>query len=812
MHHAHARRLPLAPTLALLLVLAVVTLLCAAAQARAAADPGPSLGLTGLQALLAPGDPVPGHMKTVLKGTAVVDIPVSVLAVVDDSTWGKLILFDSNDPRIADIGGIAAGMSGSPIYVTADGVDKVVGAVSWGSDFSLGGTGLATPIESMTAVQDKYGPSSVLSSVVASSARLAAPVSGAAGEISSLVLAPNAAIAAAVQPAEGQTVMHPLALVEIGGVPSSSKAYKTLASRLQADGLTVIPAQTATGGADTTTPDLRPGSACAVLFSRGFWWMGVLGTVTYVDGDTALLFGHPILGDPYGMDLGAGAMEGILTGATVAGIWPSSASPEKIMSPADVKGSVTQDRPSGVVAKLGGSADTFPVTTDVTVAGGQHLVDTTDVGQWFATTYWPGSSDSFGGDPGAAGSVVSGGFYHALDADSLAGSATTTTTVKVTDSTGSYTVSRDNVWDTDGTSVALADEVAGDATELLSSLVVDPFGLRHVHVDSVAVTGAVSSARRSGSLIDAQLEAPLRIGDNIVDISFYRYGSPDLQTVKATLTLPDGTDLDGRLDVVAAQDAGMYSDYMDVGSTGGGTPQTLAQVKAQLDAEATNDDVVVSYTPRSALETGDGMPTPSAGVHAPTGWVLIGDVSKTTAQVQLTGPAMVPLGSPLPLMGVVPEATAKVPLSVYVHTAGTPEPSTPTLTLTSDFSSDDGATFTAVLPPAQHDQIVTVTVPALSSDGLPGSATRTIVVKAAVKLSLARAKGKATLTARVSPRGTGGRVAFQRRSGGGWLPLGSAAVGHDGTAKLKVSAGVTSVRARFTGSNLNGASAWAKAR
>jgi hypothetical protein len=810
MHHAHARR-PLAP-LALLLVLAIVALLGAAAQARAAADPGPSLGLTGLQAMLASGDPVPGHMKTVLKGTAVVDVPLSVLAVVDASTWGKLILFDSSDPRIADIGGIAAGMSGSPIYVTDGGVDKVIGAVSWGSDFSLGGTGLATPIESMTAVQDQHTSSTALSRVVASPARLAAPVAGVAGEISSLVLAPNAATAAAVAPAVGQTVMHPLALVEIGGVPSSSKAYRTLASRLEAAGLTVIPAQTSAAAAGATTPDLGPGSACAVLFSRGFWWMGVLGTVTYVDGNSAMLFGHPILGDPFAMDLGAGAIEGILTGATVDGIWPSSSTPEKIMSPTDVKGAVTQDRPSGVLARLGGSADTFPVTTDVTVAGGQHLVDATDVGQWFATKYWPGSSDSFGsGDPGAIGSVISGGLYHALDADSLAGSATTTTTVKVSDPTGAYTVSRSNVWDADGSSAALADEAAGDAAELVSSLVVDPFGLRQVHVDSVAVTAAVSSARRSGSLVDARLAAPLRVGENVVDISYYRYGSPDLQTVKATLTLPRGTGLDGRLDVVAAQDAAMYSDMTVSGPVSGGTPQTAAQVKAQLESEATNDDVIVSYTPRSALETSSDMPTPSASIDVPTGWVLSGDISKTTAQVQLTGPATVPLGSPLPLMGVVPEATAKVPVSVYVHTAGTPQPSSPRLTLTSGFSSREGATFTAVLPPAQHDQIVTVTVPALSSTGLPGSATRTIVVKAAVKLSVVRAQGKATLTARVSPRGTGGRVAFQGRRGGGWLPLGSAAVGRDGTARLSVPAGVTRVRARYTGSTLNGASAWAEA-
>jgi hypothetical protein len=822
MQHAPTRRPRRARTLLVLLAFVLAALTVAAAPALAA-NAGPTLGLTGLQAKLAAGDPVPAYMKTVLKGTTVTDIPVRVLAIVDSSTWGKLIMFDSTDARITDIGGIAAGMSGSPIYVNDGGQDKMIGAVSWGAEFSLGGTGLATPIEDMTAVQDHYG---AVGSALTPAARattgaarttvpLSAPVGTSAGTVKSLVLAKNAKTAAAVAPVVGQTVMHPLALAEIGGIPAGSKAYKTLAAKLEATGLTVIPAQTSPSAGGPATPDFAAGSACAVLFSRGFWWMGVLGTVTYVDGDSVMMFGHPILGDPFALDLGTGTMEGILTGATVGGIWPSSSDPEKMMTPADVKGTATQDRSTGVLGTIGTTADLFPVTTDTSVDGGaQHVVDSTDVGEWFGSVFWPGSVDSFGmNDPGTTGSVVAGGFYHALDSDALAGSAETTTTVHVTDASGSTTISRDNIWDADGSETALADTAAGDATDIVSSVVNDQFGLRHVHIDSVSVTATLSSARRSGSLVDAQLEAPLKVGDNVIDITYYRWGSAELQTLKATLTLPAGTDLDGELDVTSAASAAEMSYFMG-SSSSASVPETLAQVKAQLEAAPTNDDLVVGFTPRSAMDDyeGDGYPPAAASVNVPTGWVLSGSIAKRTTQIQLRAPSTVGLGSPMTLSGYLPSASASVPLSVYVYTAGTSQPSTPTMTLVAKYDGDM-ASFNTVLPPATHDQVVTVTAPALSSSGLPGSASSTIVVRAQLSLGVKRSHGKWSLTARVTPPGSGGSVEFQRRVHGRWATLATVPVTKNGAARVTLAGKKPAgVRARFTGSTLNGATAWVKSR
>ncbi|HEY5387123.1 MAG TPA: hypothetical protein VIL79_04390 [Thermoleophilia bacterium] len=795
----------------LVAALAALVVMLAAGPAMAG-PPGATLDLASLQAKLTVSGPIDGTMKTVMNGTTVTDIPVRVLAIVEASTWGKLIMFESTDPAITQIGGIAAGMSGSPIYVTDGGVDKLIGAVSWGSDFSLRGTGLATPIEYMTAVQDKYAALASPARHAPATVELKAPVRTAAGAVHEIVLAPTAKAAGAVPAAAGQAVMHPLALAEIGGLPASSKAYKTLAAKLESAGLTVIPAQASPLAAGADTPDLTAGSACAVLFSKGFYWMGVLGTVTYVDGNTAMMFGHPILGDPFGMDLGVGALEGALTGATVDAIWPSSMSPQKVMTPADVKGTATQDRSSGVVGEIGAAADLFPVTTDATVDGAsEHVVDSTDVGEWFASSFWPGSADSYGmGDPGAAGAVVAAGLYHALDRDAMSGSATTTTTVLASDSSGSYTITRDNVWDADGSYSSLADTAAGDATDIVSSIVNDPYGLRRAHIDSVSVTASLSSSRRSGALVDALLPAPLKVGDNLIDITYYRWGSPDLQTVQATLNIPSGTELDGELGVMSAADAASLADWMGPSSGTPAAPETLAQVKTALESAPTNDDLVVSFTPRGALQSDD--PSPAASVNVPTGWVLGGTVTKRTTQIVLGGPGVASLGSPIPLLGMLPNATSDVLVSIYVHTVGTPQPATRTMTVMAGYDGDLGS-FETVLPPARHDQVITVTAPAEGNSGLPGSASRIVVVRATLTLGARSDHGKLNLTARVTPRGTGGSVVFQRRVAGTWVKVATVPVKSDGTARLTLTAKAsTMMRARFAGSDLNGASAWVQAR
>ena len=78
-----------------------------------------------------------GEARTVVRGTDIVTFPVTVIDV-QRSADGPGRHPDPGarrpGPLIDQTGGVAEGMSGSPVYVTgADGVARVIGAVAYGS-------------------------------------------------------------------------------------------------------------------------------------------------------------------------------------------------------------------------------------------------------------------------------------------------------------------------------------------------------------------------------------------------------------------------------------------------------------------------------------------------------------------------------------------------------------------------------------------------------------------------------------------------------------------------------------------------------
>jgi hypothetical protein len=795
---------------ALLLVVVAAGLLVAAGPAFAA--PPPTLGLDALQAELAVHGALDGVMKTSLHGTSVTPIPVKVLAVVDGFSWGKLIMFECTDPAVTDIGGIAAGMSGSPIYVDVGDGPRMIGAVSYGDAFTLRGTGLATPIEYMTAIQEQYGAarsaagaSGSAGGTAAKTVRLDRPVVTSSGVVRKLVLGKQAQAAAA---GAGTSVMHPLAEAMITGLSRSTAAYKRLAAKLEAAGLTVVTNDSAGDGG--ATPDLVPGSPAGVSYASGLYGLYVLGTVTYVDGDDVLLFGHPTLGG-YGMDIGLGPIQGTLVGADVGGVWPSSYSPYKMMTPADAKGVATQDRAAGELAVLGGSAPAFPVTTHTTVDGGAPGTDLTDLGQWFATGYYPELLDPYGSGtyPGITSAVAAAGLYHSLGMDPLAGSATTTTTVVVNDGTQDYTFTRDNIWDDAGdfTGTGLADVASYDVTTILANALSDPYDTRNVTVKSVDVDAAFSTTRRYAGISDATVARAIHWGSNTVDVTYYHTGSADPQTLHAALDVPQGTSLSGYLEVVPATVWASYSSEYSDGGTG--VPLTMAQTKEIVDALPTNGDVLVAYIPDGSEEEGDGGaysgPKPAAQQILHGDWAFDGGVEKSTASVVLQHRGTPALGEPFPVGGYVRRTTADVSVDVYCWEAGKPEPTEPTTTVVA--MNDGGmADFGAMLPGFRHNVLVTAEVGALTADSLPGAGQTLVKVAASTRLTAQKRGGRLTLTARVTPSDTVGSVTFQRLVRGHWVAAGTAKL-KAGVASVKT-AGAAKVRARFTGGSLNAASAW----
>ena len=302
-------------------ILAVAVLTgCATALPAAAADP--VLPLSEVR----PG--MTGTAHTVVRGTEVVTFPVTVLDVGrGPGPGGSLIVIRADGPLMDETGGIAEGMSGSPVYVTGeDGVDRVIGAIAYGQGDERNRIGGITPIEQMLAVAG--GPRA-----------LALPQAAAQRPVR---VAADEAAAARLRRAEPRArVLVPLRRWSVAGVhPRLSRGLsRRLGTGVQVDAV----------ASRTPRPPapLEPGRTMTAQVLGGDIALGAIGTVTYVDGPTVLGFGHPFTG--------AGAVRLLLGDGwiitTVSA--PVKGLSYKLGEPGTLQGMITGDRRDGVVGRIG---------------------------------------------------------------------------------------------------------------------------------------------------------------------------------------------------------------------------------------------------------------------------------------------------------------------------------------------------------------------------------------------------------------------------------------------------------------------------
>jgi hypothetical protein len=303
--------------------------------------------------LLGPDDLKPGmsaQVRTVFEGQRVDTFTAEIVGVLHGGrAEGDQIIARATDPRVVRLG-VAAGMSGSPVYV--DG--KLIGALSGGWAFVKEPLFVITPIGEMLTVFEHPAPSV--------DGTTGGP-SGIAVEERSTDLATGPfrwSDPAPDTPAEPgpDDAFRPLALpLAFGGLsPGATDAARRLFEPL---GFRVTPGGRARAGAPGTDT-LEPGSACAVDVLRGDLDASAIGTVTYRDGDRVLLFGHPFFQ--------AGDVRLPLSTATITTIVPSLANPFKLGVPGRLVGTVTEDRRPAVGGRLGPSPRLLPFGVTVTDA------------------------------------------------------------------------------------------------------------------------------------------------------------------------------------------------------------------------------------------------------------------------------------------------------------------------------------------------------------------------------------------------------------------------------------------------------------
>ncbi len=337
-----------------------------------------------------------GYGLTVVEGTRVERFEVEILGVVRGAgPAGDLILVRVFGPALDAYGGIAAGMSGSPVYVAG----KLLGAIGFGFEFSDHSVGLVTPIGDMLEVMrllDREGapqePGSAgddLGSATSPGARAsgAAGRGGADGEgpaparYQRLAWAASAREAArlAGQVPAGTAVMVPVATpVMVSGF--GPRTFMWVRRWLSRYGLMVVPGGAAVsgrvpepvggarpggagrqtgagGGPSEAAVSLEPGSALGVSLVRGDVELTAIGTVTYVEGERFVAFGHPFLQK--------GSVDFFAAPAFIHRTVKSVQVPFKVGSALEPMGTLAEDRRAAVAGRIGPQPDALELVVEV---------------------------------------------------------------------------------------------------------------------------------------------------------------------------------------------------------------------------------------------------------------------------------------------------------------------------------------------------------------------------------------------------------------------------------------------------------------
>lgn len=304
-----------------------------------------------------------GYGLTVVRGHDVERFDVEVLGVVKNVVVGRsMILVSLSGLDLAETG-IAAGMSGSPVYLEG----RLAGAVAYGWGFSRKAIAGVTPIGAMDSIvpespsfggtRRSAGPP--IADHAAFFAHLAAlPEEPRLEELrrALLVSLPSAHSF----PAEGSTLLS----FQGTGLPAATvAAFREPLSRLGVSeaNLTLLGASSpaaAIGAGSVTPAALVPGASVTAYLVRGDLQLGATGTVTEVYPDGRFVaFGHGFLA--------AGEIELPVASAEVVAIIPTLQQSFKVANGGEPRYRLTNDRDSGVGGRTDRTAPTIPVTVVV---------------------------------------------------------------------------------------------------------------------------------------------------------------------------------------------------------------------------------------------------------------------------------------------------------------------------------------------------------------------------------------------------------------------------------------------------------------
>jgi len=287
-----------------------------------------------------------GVAYTIFSGDQVEAMDLVVIGVLHNAMGPKqdviLVQLLGEKPEHS---GVVAGMSGSPVYFNG----KLAGALSLKLGiFTKEAIGGVTPIENMLEVEK---------SSAAPSANTQGASNGAAPGFElayapAPVPIPNNFLPRAASTSSQFLVPIETPLISTGLYPETLAQF---GKQFSGWGMTAMPGGTAPASPDDA--NLKPGDMVGIDLVRGDLTISPGCTVTTVVGDRVLACGHPIFG------LGSVAMP--LTRGHVVMTLNSSLASTKIMNDGGTIGTLTQDRITAVMGRLGSGPAMIPMEVEL---------------------------------------------------------------------------------------------------------------------------------------------------------------------------------------------------------------------------------------------------------------------------------------------------------------------------------------------------------------------------------------------------------------------------------------------------------------
>ncbi len=306
-----------------------------------------------------------GYGLTVFEGARIDTFGVRVVGVQENVRANGSLLMVEVSGHGLELSNIAQGMSGSPVFL--DG--RFAGALAFGWGGALRPIAGVTPAEEILALPTHPAavPGAGPRSLPPDLHSLLAPGSF-DGQLAR-DLFPEALSDVNRSGSEPGGLSFP---IQAGEWPTPRNMIMTLLGNLAPGGPGELPGpeswivqpvghggRSAGGGVDVPEPGpvFLPGSACAVPLITGDAKLGIIGTVTWVDGDQVFMMGHPFLQ--------RGPVAWPLATAEILTVFPSRQMSFKIGTIGRIVGSVHHDQRAGLSGRTGPAPAMVPVSVEL---------------------------------------------------------------------------------------------------------------------------------------------------------------------------------------------------------------------------------------------------------------------------------------------------------------------------------------------------------------------------------------------------------------------------------------------------------------